>query len=148
MRPVSALLRGSQRNAHWHSNYPPFRSLGSFDANDAEQHANCAYKGASSNEKLYPSYVFDFCFGIWTHRFPIEIAIWAEEYVSIMWLKEYLLDQSYATVYESGCLLIEFIRGPSCVGLVLGGNQVACDEARGLNARSVGPVNENFEGLS
>lgn len=53
---------------------------------------------------------------------------------------------AYTAKYESGCLLIELIRGPFRIGF--GGDQAACDAARGLNARSVGAVNEYLEGRS
>lgn len=55
---------------------------------------------------------------------------------------------AYTAKYESGCLLIELIRGPFLIGLGFGGDQAACDAARGLNARSVGAVNEYLEGRS
>lgn len=55
---------------------------------------------------------------------------------------------AYTAKYESGCLLIELIRGPFHIGLGFGGDQAACDAARGLNARSVGAVNEYLEGRS
>lgn len=56
--------------------------------------------------------------------------------------------RAYVAKYESGCLLIELIRGPFCVCRGFGGKQAACDAARGLNARSVGAVNEYLEGRS
>lgn len=55
---------------------------------------------------------------------------------------------TYTAKYESGCLLIELIKGPFCACLGFGGEKAACDAARGLNARSVGAVNENLEGRS
>ena len=52
--------------------------------------------------------------------------------------------------YESGCLLscLVSIKGPSCLGLGLGGIKLACDAALGLKPLSVGPVNEYREGGS
>lgn len=52
--------------------------------------------------------------------------------------------------YESGCLLNSFVstRGPSCLGLGLGVNKLACDAALGLKPFSAGPVNEYREGGS
>lgn len=52
--------------------------------------------------------------------------------------------------YESGCLLnsLVSIRGPSWLGLGLGGNRLACDAALGLKPFSVGPVKEYREGGS
>lgn len=66
------------------------------------------------------------------------------------WMRTSGQMQTYTTKYESGCLLnsLASIKGPSCFGLGLGGDQLACDDARGLKPRSVGPENEYLEGLS
>jgi len=54
------------------------------------------------------------------------------------------------TKYESGCLLNSFdlINGPSGVGRALGGDQLPCVAAFGLNPLSEGPTKEYLEGWS
>ena len=83
------------------------------------------------------------------HGFVIEVSIGTKGYVSEFPVLRALV-ASYTTKYESGCLLnsFELMRGPSTFGLGLGGDQLACDAAFGLNPLSVGPTKLYFEGWS
>ena len=58
--------------------------------------------------------------------------------------------RTHTIKYESGCRLnsLVLIKGPSCLGLGLGGDQLACDAPLGLKPFSVGPVKEYREGGS
>jgi hypothetical protein len=90
---------------------------------------------------------FNFVLGLigFQSRFPYGLDTYEQWHNFIQWLG------THTTKYESGCLLnsFELIKGPSDFGRGLGGgDHDACDAAFGLNAFSVGPVKEYFEGRS
>lgn len=72
-RDLSGLSR--LESIYWHSDDPAICSPSSLDTNNAKQHAKSPHERPNSKEELNPSYIFDFCFSIWAHGFPIEVAI-------------------------------------------------------------------------